>query len=98
MQMHCVATIKERPASIHTCIDTFKQQVSRPQYNLACRHDNHSDGDQQLRSEIRVAVSTLIVLPPSDPSEAVNDLFIPEETPLFSLRKWPYTDDPDSMR
>lgn len=28
----------------------------------------------------------------------VVDLFGPEETPLHSLRKWPRTDDPNTMR
>lgn len=47
---------------------------------------------------MRAVVSILIMLPLFDPSKAIIDLFSPEETPLRSLRKRPYTDDPDDAR
>lgn len=40
----------------------------------------------------------LIGLPPSNPSEVVIDLFSPKETPLYSLRKKPFIDNPNTDR
>lgn len=47
---------------------------------------------------MREAILALIGLPPSNPSEVVIDLFSPKETPLYSLRKKPFIDNPNTDR
>lgn len=45
--------------------------------------------------EIRAVASVVLVLPTSDLTKAVVDLFTPEETPLCTLKKRPHLEDND---
>lgn len=83
-----MANIQERLTVVHSRIDAFGRREEQslnsawPTYLTSIQAEI-----QQNYSKIRAAISTMLVLPPLDPTEMVVNLSGPEETPLRSLRK-----------